>query len=84
MATQGTEIAAQTSGGAPSKRLDQAVCVTWMFCRYLCNGESKAYSKELISLLKLEIRLNKILILGSYLTGNTLRLHYKDKPVNAV
>jgi hypothetical protein len=34
--------------------------------------------------LKTEYLLNNIYKFSSYLTGNTLRLHYKAQPVNAV
>jgi hypothetical protein len=34
--------------------------------------------------LKTEFLLNNIYKFSSYLTGNTLRLHYKAQPVNAV
>jgi hypothetical protein len=46
----------------------------------LCIAQADIIGKPL----KTEFHLNNIYKFSSYLTGNTLRLHYKAQPVNAV
>jgi hypothetical protein len=48
------------------------------------NTEDEAQVDIILNPLKTEFRLSEIYKFSSYLTGNTLRLHYKAQPVNAV
>jgi hypothetical protein len=62
----------------------QTVAVPSMWGVLSHNRKGLSFFKFIAEIRKEEVHLSKIYKFSSYLTGNTLRLRYKDQPVNAV